>query len=276
MSNTACYQPLASIALATYNGDLYLRQQLDSLLAQTYQNFEIVISDDGSSDSTRDILKTYADRDKRIVFFQNPGPGKGVVSNFTSAITRCQGEIIFFCDQDDVWYPNKLEKHIAVYQDQSVEWAYNEVVLTDESLHPIGHLTDSLPTYWTRRKLLYYTWGSCVLGCATSYRASTIKSFWPADPLAPGHDSWIQLAIYPAKAAYIPEVLQDYRQHGKNAVGFSNSTVSEAANEKLAISNNLSYLRSLAKNRVLQPWKRCLFMLVYQLKIARALLFGRR
>ncbi len=267
------YQPFVSIALATYNGGLYLREQLDSLLAQTYKHFEIVITDDGSTDTTIEILTEFAQRDPRITYTQNTH-GKGVVKNFTGAILRCRGEIIFLCDQDDIWHPSKLAKHIAAYADQSVQWVYNEVQLTDATGIQTGLLTDTLPDYWTRRKLLYYTWGSCVLGCATSYRARLIHPFWPADPLAPGHDSWIQLAIYPAKPYYIPEVLQDYRQHGSNAVGIMTDVADTEAHRQLAIDSNLAYLKSLAANPRLQIWKRCLLTGVFLVKQLRRIVNG--
>lgn len=263
--------PLVSIALATYNGSLYLREQLDSLLEQTYQNFEIVITDDGSTDDTVSILEEYSQKDTRVRYSKN-SRGRGVVSNFTEAISLCRGEIVFLCDQDDVWYRDKLQKHVDVYSDTKVMWVYNEVKLTDKDNNQIGLLTDQLPDYWTRRKLLYYTWGSCILGCATSYRASVLKDIWPADPLAPGHDSWIQLAIYPAKPFYIQEILQDYRQHGKNAVGVPIREDGYTGNVQLAISNNLAYLKSLSKNQSLTAWKRSLFAVVMNLKKIRSLI----
>lgn len=263
--------PFVSIALATYNGGLYLREQLDSLLGQTYQNFEIVVTDDGSTDDTVSILEEYQMKNQRIHYTKN-SRGKGVISNFTEAISLCRGEIIFLCDQDDVWHRDKLKKHVAAYADTKVAWVYNEVRLTDKDNNQIGLLTDELPSYWTRRKLLYYTWGSCVLGCATSYRTSILKDIWPADPLAPGHDSWIQLAIYPAHPFYIREILQDYRQHGKNVVGVPSLEAGYTGNVELAIANNLAYLKSLSKNQKLKSWKRVLFVIVLSLKKIRSLL----
>ena len=149
-------------------------------------------------------------------------------------------------------------------------WIYNEVAITDQNRKVTGYLTDTMPDYWTRRKLLYYTWGSCVLGCATSYRANLIKNIWPADQNAPGHDSWIQLAIYPARSAYVSEVLQEYRQHNQNTVGLKSVPEEEInSREKLAIDNNLKYLKSLAFNPKLQLWKRLYFYLIFSIKKIR-------
>ncbi len=271
-SSQSEYNPLVSIALATFNGSKFIHKQLDSLLVQTYTNFEIVISDDHSTDETSSIIESYAKLDSRIRIFQNHLK-KGVVGNFTAAIEHCKGEVIFFCDQDDVWYKDKIAQHVDMYQDPKVQWVYNEVRLTNQTGQPIGLLTDKLPDYWTRRKLLYYTWGSCVLGCATSYRTSLIKKLWPADPFATGHDSWIQLAIYPAKSYYIPEILQDYRQHDNNAAGLPSFKADFKADEKLAIHNNLLYLQSLSSNHTLQIWKRLFFKVVFYAKQLRRILF---
>ena len=153
-----------------------------------------------------------------------------------------------------------------------MQWVYNEVVLTDEYRNHIGYITDTLPDYWTRKKLLFYTWGSCVLGCATSYRSHLIKDIWPADDFAPAHDSWIQLVIYPAKRRYIPKVLQEYRQHSQNVSGFTGSkTYEKKASETLAIQNNLKYLESLFRNSHLQGWKRIFLFIVYVAKNIRLL-----
>ncbi len=263
------YRPLVSVALATYNGEKFLREQLESLLNQTYQNIEIVVSDDRSIDSTQSILKEYAQKDKRVRWSVNKN-NQGFISNFYEAISLCSGEIIFLCDQDDVWNKNKIEKHIDIYQNPLIMWVYNEVVITDQNRKVTGYLTDTMPDYWTRRKLLYYTWGSCVLGCSTSYRTNLIKNIWPADKNAPGHDSWIQLAIYPARSAYVPEVLQEYRQHNQNTVGLKSVPKEETkARERLAIDNNLKYLKSLASNPKLQSWKKIYFYLIFLIKKIR-------
>lgn len=256
-----------SIALATYNGERFLGEQLDSLLTQTYSNFEIVISDDASTDSTHKILDEYQKKDKRIKWTVNPNPN-GFIKNFEHAISLCKGEVIFLCDQDDVWYENKIAEHVKIYKDKNIKWVYNEVRLIDTDGAGIGCLSDKIHNYYTPKKLLHYTWGSCTLGCATSYRSDLIWGIWPADKYAPGHDSWIQLAIFPAKSFHIRKVLQDYRQHENNVFGLRDSV----QDERNAISGNLRYLRSLVKNDRLQFWERAFFVLVLVGKKSRTLL----
>lgn len=97
-----------SIALATYNGAKYLKEQLDSLLKQTLPFDEIVICDDKSVDETLDILKKYAQNDNRFKIIENDN-NIGFKKNFEKSISLCNGDYIALCDQDDIWLPNHLE-----------------------------------------------------------------------------------------------------------------------------------------------------------------------
>ena len=99
---------MISIAMATYNGEEILEKQLDSILLQTIQDFEIVVCDDQSKDSTWNILEQYAKRDKRFHIYRNE-KNLGFKKNFEKAIGLTQGDYIALCDQDDIWYPRHLE-----------------------------------------------------------------------------------------------------------------------------------------------------------------------
>lgn len=260
---------LASIALATYNGERFLCKQLDSLLDQTYSNFEIIISDDGSTDKTQEILNDYQEKDSRIRWSINPNPN-GYIKNFERAIGLCKGKIIFLCDQDDIWFGDKLQKHINIYKDVNVSWVYNKVILINENDKEGGYLEDTVKDYYLkeRRKLLYYTWGSCILGCATSYRAKDLHKVMPIGKNAPAHDSWIQLALYPKKAFFIDEYLQYYRIHGNNTAGWNKEATKER--EKQAIFDNMNYLKALLSNKNLVVWKRLFFFCIFSFKILRS------
>ena len=266
------FNPLISIALTTYNGTKYLRKQLDSLLNQTYQNFEIVISDDGSNEETISILNEYANKDTRVRWSRSPCE-RGFVKNTQNAILLCNGEIIFLCDQDDIWYGDKVQLHIDAYRDPSIMWVYNKLVLINKNDNEVGYLNDLVKDYYSKKrmKLLYYTWGSCIGGAATSYRASILHKVMPIGKYAPAHDSWIQLAIFPAKCFFIDKVLQAYRLHGENEVGWGKEkTLDEIREvEQRAIFDNMRYLKYLPKNTNIQIWKRIFFKVVYWAKILR-------
>lgn len=98
-----------SVAMAAYNGELYIREQMDSILSQTVLPDEIVVSDDNSNDSTYSILEEYQSKYKNIEIKLYKNPGKGISSNFENAIRNTIGDIVFLCDQDDLWMPEKIE-----------------------------------------------------------------------------------------------------------------------------------------------------------------------
>ena len=98
-----------SIIVAAYNGERYIRETIESLLAQTYTDFEIIIADDGSSDKTAEIVKSFSDT--RIKYFYKKNEGvMAITRNF--GIRKAEGEFIAFCDHDDIWYPEKLKKQL--------------------------------------------------------------------------------------------------------------------------------------------------------------------
>src|SRR5690554_1467232 len=99
---------MISIALASYNGEKYIKEQLDSILNQTIQDFEIVVCDDASTDNTWEILQQYEAKDKRFKIFRNE-QNLGFKKNFEKAISHCKGEYIALSDQDDIWIENHLE-----------------------------------------------------------------------------------------------------------------------------------------------------------------------
>jgi glycosyltransferase involved in cell wall biosynthesis len=118
--------PLVSVVLGTYNGGAYLREQLESILSQTYPNIEIVAVDDGSSDDTVPILKEYAAKHPAMKVFVNEH-NLGFVKNFEKGCSLSVGELISLCDQDDWWMPEKVEKmadaigdHLMIYCDSQL------------------------------------------------------------------------------------------------------------------------------------------------------------
>jgi glycosyltransferase involved in cell wall biosynthesis len=270
MNSVSEYKPLVSIALTTFNGASLIKEQVDSLLAQTYQNFEIVISDDGSEQETIDILNAYVAQDNRISWSRSPLE-RGYRKNTENAITLCKGEIIFLCDQDDTWYKDRLALHVEAYKDPSVMWVFNRLVITDSVNNPTGYIEDTLPDYYRHKTVLENVWGTCIGGAMTSYRAELVKKVMPIPSYAPAHDSWIQLAIYPAKSVFIDKVLQTYRQHDRNQVGIKAKPDKEALQklEQQAIADNYLRLLRYASEKHLELWKRGFLLSVYLLKKVR-------
>jgi glycosyltransferase involved in cell wall biosynthesis len=103
----------ASIAMAVFNGEKYIKKQIESILAQTFTDFELIISDDNSTDCSMKICREFQMKDKRIKIIKNSG-NRGFVSNFFNALSYCKGDLLFLADQDDIWIHTKLEKIIKI------------------------------------------------------------------------------------------------------------------------------------------------------------------
>ena len=258
--------PVASIALATFNGGTFLRKQLGSLLNQEYSPIEIIISDDGSTDDTLSILEEYSKTYSTVRWYKNPRPC-GYIKNFEYAISKCTGDIIFLCDQDDVWYSDKVSSHMEKYIDPHISWIYSRVVLVDEEDRKIGSLEDTSPDYWKKRTLLQNAWGSCILGCATSYRAIDLHKILPSSDFARAHDSWIQFALFPKKSLSIDKVLQEYRLHNSNTAGWNKKPSKEQ--EATSLASYLLFLKDIQNCKNIALWKRMFFGLFYVVKLLR-------
>ena len=107
-----------SVCMATYNGEKYIEKQLDSILKNLTNEDELIISDDGSTDNTIDILNKYAKKYKQIVLLE--GPRKGVIKNFEYALKYAKKDIIFLSDQDDEWEQDKVEKVIREFNKERI------------------------------------------------------------------------------------------------------------------------------------------------------------
>ena len=212
------------ILLATYNGEKYLREQIDSILNQTHTEFRLLISDDGSTDGTREILKEYKEKDGRIdVFFQENN--LGVVKNFEFLLEKVEAKYYMFSDQDDIWKETKIEKSLNKIE-EGYDLVYSDLEVVDENLNVI------YSSYWKLKgiynKIKKYNnfeslyLNNFVTGCTMISKKELINSFMPLPNTSKFvlHDYWISLIISQnGKIAYIEEPLIKYRQHKNNKVG---------------------------------------------------------
>lgn len=211
MSDTA--EPLISVALCTYNGARYLREQLDSLFAQTYSNMEIVAVDDCSTDRTVELLREYQRRDARLRVSLNPH-NVGFVRNFERAIALCNGAIIAPCDQDDIWLPDKLRTLARSMGKHSLVFCDSELIDADGR-----SLGTSMSEFWAMQDLndpAAFIFTNCVSGHAMLFRRDLLAEP-PQLPAELFHDWGLAvLATVKGGIAYCPEKLVRYRQHGNN------------------------------------------------------------
>lgn len=130
---------LVSIITPSYNCAKFIGETIDSILSQNYQNWELIITDDCSTDNSRDIIREYCNRDKRIKLLQlSQNSGAGIARN--NSIKEASGRFIAFCDSDDRWYPEKLEKQLAFMVENNTALSYTSYDTVDESGKIIGYV----------------------------------------------------------------------------------------------------------------------------------------
>jgi len=233
-------EPLVSIALCTYNGARFLGQQLDSILAQTYRNLEIVIVDDCSADNTINIITQYAEKDSRIKFFKNE-INLGFNKNFQKAIGLTKGEFISISDQDDIWLPGKIE---ALMKNIGNNWLiYSKSVFINEKNEAMadGMLNESgiVPLNYKGILLANFVTGHTVL-----FKREFVNYFLPF-PEKGFYDWWMGfVALYHHKAVFLNEILTQYRIHEASVIQKRANSGQKKNEEVIAIDNMLAAFSS--------------------------------
>lgn len=214
------------ILLATYNGEKYIREQLDSILQQTYNKINIYISDDYSTDSTPNILKEYELKYDNInVTYQEQNIGS--IRNFEYLMTKVKSQYYMLSDQDDVWYEDKVEKSLKKLKEENADLVFTDLEVVDENLNTInksfytmmgkiGKINKSI-----NKKEFEYLYNS-VTGCTILSRLDFINKILPLpkDSKYVIHDSWIGLITsLNGKIVFLDEPTIKYRQHGDNQIG---------------------------------------------------------
>ncbi len=217
-----------SIALATCNGQRFLRDQLDSFLAQTRRPDELVVCDDRSDDQTSSLLDEFSKLAPFPVRILQNDRRLGIIKNFEQAVGLCGGDVIFLSDQDDSWAPEKLARHEAVYQRHSdIGLVFSNGEVVDDALAPLGYtLYDAFGVRPRRQRAMNAGHAldqlvkcSRVTGCTLSFRADSRDILLPLSTQYL-HDEWISLIMSAvARVRSLPESLIRYRRHQSQAVG---------------------------------------------------------
>lgn len=212
-SNTS--SSLISIALCTYNGEKYLKEQLESLVKQDYASLEIVVVDDGSTDKTKAIIEDFQREYAFIRYYENED-NLGYVGNFERAISYCQGDYITLCDQDDVWESSKLSVlHSKIQRGDSL--IYHNSALTDERGQSLNKtLSESIGYLEGKEQHYALLLNNCIAGHAMMFRRGLLAKVLPIPPGIP-HDHWIAyIAAKIGYVRYVREALVRYRQHARS------------------------------------------------------------
>lgn len=209
-----------SVAMITYQGEKYIKEQLDSILVCLGKEDEIVISDDGSKDGTLAILKEYQMQDGRIRVID--GPRKGVKANVENALRACEGEYIFLADQDDIWMPDKVERVMAELEKPEVGLVVHDAVVMDGSCENVV-LASFYSLKGSGAGVLKNIWRNTYIGCCMAFKRQLLEKVLPIPSYIEMHDQWIGVLNdkFGYGTVFLPEKLLKYRRHGNNASGMS-------------------------------------------------------
>lgn len=223
-----CKQHIA-ILLATYNGKNYLREQIDSIIRQTFTDWHLYVHDDGSADGTIHIIKEYEKRfPEQITVLDYPSQG-GASCNFFSLLERIDAPYYMFCDQDDVWFDHKIQTcYDRIRQLEHIHTAtpiivHSDLTIVDSQLQIIDHsfIRNQKIKIEKVNRFIDYAFTNTVTGCTMLFNAAAVKCIkYPRSP-ARMHDSWITMSVV-AKGGivhFIEQPLIYYRQHGNNTLG---------------------------------------------------------
>lgn len=207
-------EKLISVAMCTYNGEKYIKEQLDSILQQTYKNIEVIITDDCSTDNTIDIIQKYQKNDDRVKLYINK-TNLGFLKNFEYAISLCAGDYIALADQDDIWKKEKLELFSKNIKDNSL--IYSDAILIDKDSNEIGSefiRPNNNLCKGACNKVFFLN--NVVSGNALMFKKELIEYILPIPKDITFHDSWIAfVASTYGTIDYTDEAMTYYRRYSE-------------------------------------------------------------
>jgi glycosyltransferase involved in cell wall biosynthesis len=217
-----------SVAMCTYNGDRFLRDQLDSIAGQERLPDELVVRDDSSSDGTVEILRAFASSSRFPVRCMINERNIGSTKNFENAIASCSGNIIVLADQDDIWHPAKLARVENIFSSSPrIGAVFSDAEVVDENMKDLGYRLWEAAGFDSRMQRRFLKGNAIEIllknnvatGATMAFRADYIKLLLPI-PTGWVHDCWIALLVsFLADLEMIPDPLIRYRQHPDNQIG---------------------------------------------------------
>jgi glycosyltransferase involved in cell wall biosynthesis len=218
-----------AILLASYNGEKFIAEQIESIIGQTYRNWTLFINDDGSTDSTLRIIEDYSKKyPDKIININYPIKKLGSSANFYKLLESVDSDYYMYCDQDDYWLPDKIEKCMQRMDEQQLILSnaplivHSDLKVVDNDLkllHPSFHgFTKVKPNKFATFNYLGVM--NCVTGCTMLFNHAARQLPLQNEETNAWHDWWMALLVArDGKIAYIDEATILYRQHDKNVLG---------------------------------------------------------
>lgn len=218
------------IAIATFNGERYLSDQIKSILSQDYSDWRLLIRDDGSTDATHKILQTFLLQEPSRLQWINPleSLNIGIVCNFNKLLEYSSSNYTFLCDQDDVWLPSKIKDSLQIIKKMESQWGFETPILVHSDLRVVtAELQLSHSSFWrshnldpTRNSLRNLLVRNNITGCTVVINKALRKLALPFPNSIFMHDWWLALvAAAFGKIAWLSKPTILYRQHQNNQVG---------------------------------------------------------
>lgn len=230
--------PKLCILLASYNGEKYISEQLDSIINQTYKNWELIIRDDGSKDETVTILNKYEKKDERIKILRDDKGNLGFLKNFEELLFNAKEEFVLFSDQDDFWLKNKLEKFVEKIRDLDEKvlskplLVHCNSLVCDEKLEIIKEkFIDSKIAKKNNSNIYFFEY--IVQGSTSMVNKKMIRESLPFLKSVTLHDRYFHLlSQFLGTRVFIDESLVKYRQHERNEIGANRSIIKNIMSKK--------------------------------------------
>jgi glycosyltransferase involved in cell wall biosynthesis len=223
------YKPSIDILLATYNGQKYLAEQINSILTQSHQDWQLLIRDDGSVDDTVNIIKRYVRQyPHKIKMITDNFNHLGAKLNFGKLLEHAQADYIMFCDQDDVWLPRKIEVTLRVMQAAEKNYpnkpimVHSDSIIVDDNLKVIAGSKWAYEKIWPSKNdnLNRIILQNVATGCTVMINERAKNVSLPISEDAIMHDWWIAIKVAKyGKIVHTPDKLILHRQHSNNLVG---------------------------------------------------------
>ncbi len=207
---------MISVAMCTYNGEKYIKEQIESILTQSYSNIELIICDDGSKDNTVKVIEDYIKKDNRVKLYINE-ENLGFLKNFEKAISLCSGDFIALSDQDDIWVQDKLEVLKNEITKINSLLVYSDALLVDNDLKSQNRtLLDSVDPMKGMNNL-YFIYNNSVSGNTLMFKKDLKDKILPFPKWDSFHDIWIAfVASSFTDVVFCDKSLVKYRQHDNN------------------------------------------------------------
>jgi len=214
-----------SVCIATYNGEPFVRRQLNSILMQLKQEDEIIMVDDGSNDNTVQVIKdTFGKRIQVNVNKKN----LGVIKSFEKAISLATGDILFLCDQDDVWENDKVETVLKAFKNQQADMVVHDAYVVDGDLSIINPSWNNYNHNNINQGIFGNILKNAYTGAFMAFKKDLVPSILPFPKNIEMHDQWIALVcmMKKKKIVLIDQPLMKYVRHGGNVTGMKRRSLS--------------------------------------------------